>query len=99
MIALFSRLYKMDSDDEFSPDPPLPDIPVQSRTLLHYFSKVNGQLADKKSSSQIAEKTKVSEKSAKRSLKKSLKYVPSEVSVPNEMVRFAYRVDHGYESA
>ena len=75
----------MDSDDEFSPDPPLPDIPVQSRTLLHYFSKVNGQLADKKSSSQIDEKTKVSEKSAKRSLKKSLKYVSSEVSVPNEI--------------
>ena len=85
MIALFSRIYNMDSDDEISPDPPLPDIPVQSRTLLHYFSKVNGQLADKKSSSQIDEKTKLSEKSSKRSLKKSLQYVSSENSVPNEI--------------
>ena len=75
----------MDSDDEISPDPPLPDIPVQSRTLLHYFSKVNGQLADKQSSSQIDEKTKLSEKSSKRSLKKSLQYVSSENSVPNEI--------------
>ena len=57
----------MDSEDELSPDPPLPEIPIQSRTLLHYFSKVKTQDVDEKSSSQSKHKTKVSEKSDKQS--------------------------------
>ena len=56
----------MESEDDISPDPPLPDIPAQSRTLLHYFSKVKTEQVDKKPS-QTNHRTKVSEKSEKKS--------------------------------
>ena len=61
----------MDSEDDNSPDPPLPDIPAQSRTLLHYFSKVKAE-QDKKPS-QTNHRTKVSEKSEKMSATPSSK--------------------------
>merc|ERR1711963_1316390 len=57
----------MNSEDELSPEPPLSDISIQSRTLFHYFSKVKTQQSDVKSSSQLIHKTEESEKSDKQS--------------------------------
>ena len=53
----------MDSEDDFSPDLPIPDVPLQSRTLLHYFSKTKPNQDKGKVSSQ----PKVNENSSKKS--------------------------------
>lgn len=42
-ISHILKTGKMDSEDDFSPDLPIPDTPLQSRTLLHYFTKTKPQ--------------------------------------------------------
>ena len=74
----------MESEDDNSPDPPLPDIPAQSRTLLHYFSKVKTEQVDKKAS-QPNQRTKVSEKSEKKSATMSSKSVLSAKNTSNDI--------------
>ena len=74
----------MESEDDNSPDPPLPDIPAQSRTLLHYFSKVKAEQVDKKPS-QTNHRTKVSEKSEKKSATTSSKSSLSAKNTSNDI--------------
>ena len=57
----------MESEDEAAPDLPLPDTPQQSRTLLHYFSKVKPQKNEIMVTSQLDNKIETPEKTEKLS--------------------------------